>query len=151
MNCSADNQVTQLLRSARDGDETARRALVDVVYDDLRRIAHRLRGVGKFGDTLQATALVNMAFLSWEDKTRLPIPSDLADRSAFYKACALAMRQLIRDHLRKSRAIKRGGGAPQVSLQHYHEHATPAGTLSPAQHLDLDLALERLKKRNPRW
>ena len=110
-----------------------------------------MRGVGRFGDTLQATALVNKAFLDWEEHTSLPIPADLENRSTFYQACAMAMRNILRDHWEKQKAQKRGGGRRVLSLEGVDAAASTASGRDPCPFLDLDEALDRLKERNERW
>jgi RNA polymerase sigma factor (TIGR02999 family) len=104
-------EVTELLRAARDGDESASAALFRLVYADLKRVARRqLRGAGPA--TLTTTALVHEAYL------RLARPGNLElnDRTHFFAVAARAMRQILVDHARKRVAEKRGGGALALEL-----------------------------------
>lgn len=101
------SDLTQLLEQARAGDDGAMRRLFPLVYDELRRLAaHYLRGE-RSGHTLQATALVNEAFMklaggeaiAWESKTH------------FFNTAARAMRQILIDHARTKKRLKRSPGA----------------------------------------
>jgi len=59
----ADESVTQLLERVRQGDGNAVNALMPLVYTELRRLAHSYLGGSSRDRTLQATALVNEAYL----------------------------------------------------------------------------------------
>jgi RNA polymerase sigma-70 factor (ECF subfamily) len=98
--------VTGLLRSLSEGDETARDRLFIVVYDELRRLARRAMRSERPDHTLQPTALVNEAFL------RLAGTNDIEweDRRHFFAVAAKTMRRILVDHARGLRAAKRDGG-----------------------------------------
>ena len=123
-----------LLRDWRSGDEQALEQLTPLVYDHLRRIAARHLKSERPGHTLQATALVNEAFLRLAE-------SDLSvnDRAHFFAVAARTMRRILTDYGRARRAQKRGGGAMPVTL---HENAVAAG--SNVDIVELDDALEKL-------
>ena len=106
------NPVTELLRAWGGGDAQAPEALVPLVYAELRRQAQlALRREGE-GHTLQPTALVHEAWLRLGDQHDARWES----RAQFFAVAAQMMRRVLVDHARTRRALKRGGGAVQVSL-----------------------------------
>jgi RNA polymerase sigma factor (TIGR02999 family) len=134
-------QVSQLLLAWRAGDNAAFDRLMPMVYEELRRLAHRYMRRVPAGQTLQTTALVHEAYL------RLAGHGDVEwqNRAHFFAVCAQVMRGLLVDRARSRQAIKRGGGLHQVELR----DETPA----PSQDeklLALDDALERLSAVDPR-
>ena len=97
--------TTQLLRAAGAGVAGAADQLLPLVYDELRRIAARLMGQERAGHTLQATALLNEAFV------RLVEPgASYDDRAHFLRVAVRAMRHVLVDHARARAAHKRAGG-----------------------------------------
>jgi len=86
-------------------------ALIPFMYQDLRRIARRERQRVRAGLTLQTTALIHEAYLKLEHL------ESFNDDEHFLRACALAMRHILVNHARDRMAGKRGGGAPNVSLE----------------------------------
>jgi RNA polymerase sigma factor (TIGR02999 family) len=107
-----------------------------VVYDELKRIAHRhLREVGA-GDTLSTTELVHEAYLKLSPASG----SQWDNRAHFFGAASRAMRQVLVDFARKRQAMKRGGVQERVTLQSSHA----ALDLELDQMLALDTALDRL-------
>ncbi len=94
-------------------------SLMPLVYDELRRIASRYIRGERPGQTLQATALVNEAFV----RLAAERPRDFQNRTHFVAIAALSMRQILVQRARSRRAIKRGG-AP--------ERITPDDDISPA-------------------
>jgi RNA polymerase sigma factor (TIGR02999 family) len=104
--------VTQLLRAWSEGDDVALERLTPVVENELRRIAHRCMAREKPGHILQATALVNEAYLRLVD-----IPAvNWQDRTHFFAMCARLMRRILTDYARSHNYQKRGGGAVHISL-----------------------------------
>jgi len=87
--------------------------LMPLVYDDLRALAHKLFGARYSGLTLQPTALVNEVYLRLGTRDGL----EVRDREHFFQLAALAMRQILVDHLRARRAAKRGGSRARVVLE----------------------------------
>src|SRR4051794_4544689 len=104
-------EVTELLTHVRRGDEQAKARLFELVYAELRRIAHR-ELVRRRGGTLSTTALVHEAFLKLE---RLDGWSP-KDRSHLLALASRAMRQILVDATRLRVAGKRGAAAPHLSL-----------------------------------
>lgn len=111
--------VTELLARWRDGEVAARDALVEEVYDELRRIAQRQFRGERGGHTLQATGLVHEAFARLVGQRTVPA----ADRGQFFAIAARMMRRVLVDHARAKRAHKRGGGEAPVTLSDAHEVA----------------------------
>src|SRR5664279_2301158 len=114
---TAPNQVTQLLMSWRDGDREAFDRLVPLVYRELRQIAARYLNKERAGHTLQSTALVNEAYYRMVQQD-LP---EWRNRAHFFAVAAQVMRQILVDHARARRALKRGGDSARVSLEHAEE------------------------------
>jgi RNA polymerase sigma factor (TIGR02999 family) len=132
-----DHDVTGLLVAWREGDATAVDRLFPLVYQELRRIAHRQLSRERPDLTLGTTALVHEAYLKLVDQTR----AQWADRSQFFAISARAMRRILVDHARQHLAGKRGGRRERVNLDEE--------TLSLDQRADLlvavDEALDRLR------
>jgi RNA polymerase sigma-70 factor (ECF subfamily) len=137
---SQSKPVTQLLEELRQGDTRAHSKLVALVYPELRRIAAGYMKRERKNHTLQATALVNEAYLrlagcrSWED------------RAHFFAAAAHIMRQILVDYARQWSAEKRGGGALRVTL---HEWMA-VGEKDSCLVLEVDRLLKRLEQLDPR-
>jgi RNA polymerase sigma factor (TIGR02999 family) len=139
---SAEN-LTSLLIEWQEGDKTALDRLTPLVYDELRRIAHRYVRRERNGHTLETTALVNEAYL------RLAGSKNIAweNRSHFFAATAQVMRHVLIDHARRRLYAKRGGDAQHVPL----DDAISEMTEQRADELMvLNEALEELSKLDPR-
>jgi RNA polymerase sigma factor (TIGR02999 family) len=108
---AAAGDVTQLLARVRAGDEAAKERLFELVYAELRQVAHRELARRRRG-TMSTTALVHEAFLKFE---RLEAWS-LRDRSHLLALASRAMRQILVDAARVRVAQKRGGDAPHVAI-----------------------------------
>ena len=133
--------VTQLLAAWGKGDKSALDKLLPLVHAELRRIARRQMSQERDGHTLQATALVNEAYLRLAGQQGY----EWQNRAHFFAVCAQVMRHVLIDHARAHARDKRGGGAIQVSLD---EAAALAG--QPAEHLlALDDALQFLESVDP--
>ena len=107
-----EDGVTALLMAWHAGDSAAADRLFPLVYDELRRIAHRYLNGERPGHTLDTTALVHEAYLRLVDQTRTP----WADRFHFFGVAARLMRRVLVDYARQHRAEKRGGAPTRVSL-----------------------------------
>jgi RNA polymerase sigma factor (TIGR02999 family) len=135
------DDVTQLLAAWGTGDKSALDKLLPLVHAELRRIARRQMSQERYNHTLQATALVNEAYLRLAGQDRF----EWHNRTHFFAVCAQVMRHVLIDHARAHARDKRGGGAVQVSLT---EAAAFAG--QPAEHfLALDEALRFLESVDP--
>jgi RNA polymerase sigma-70 factor (ECF subfamily) len=135
---SADpkGEVTQLLADWSQGDPAALEKLAPLVYEELRRLAHRYMEGQRPDHTLQTTALVNEAYLRLADQKR----ANFTNRSHFLAVAAKAMRQILVNHAKAAQRQKRGGGASKVEL----DEAALVSPEQPQAILDLNDALERL-------
>jgi len=131
--------TTRLLRRASAGDELAAEELLPLVYDELRRIAGNLIGKERVGHTLQATALLNEAYV------RLVEPgAAFSDRAHFLRTAARAMRNVLVDHARARLAKKRGGGRRvDLDAEGLAVHENVGGLLA------VDEILERFAEADP--
>lgn len=106
------SQFTKLLQGWRGGDRKALDALLPLVYDELRRLAHRHLRNERPDHTLQSTALVHEVYF------RL-VGQDLPEwegRAHFFAIAAHLMRQILVDYARRHRASKRGSGVCMLTL-----------------------------------
>ncbi len=130
------NQITPLLRQMAEGDDGAANRLLEVVYDDLRRMAAGKMAREPSGQTLQATALVHEAWLR--------IGGDMQptwqNRAHFYSAAAEAMRRILIERARRRQAVRHGGGQARLNVDDLElSQAVP-----DARILAVSDALERL-------
>jgi RNA polymerase sigma factor (TIGR02999 family) len=105
-------QITRLLVDWRGGDQTALEQLIPLVHDELRRLARRHMAHERVGHTLQATALVNEAFVRLIDVRQVK----WQDRAHFFAMSSRLMRRILVDFARSKGYQKRGGGAQKVSF-----------------------------------
>lgn len=141
-------EITRLLKAWGQGDSAALDRLTPLVYEHLLRMARSYMRKERIGHTLQATALVNEAYLRLVDTRDL----DWRDRTHFFAVCARVMRRILVDAARSRAAVKRGGHADRV------EHSAPldldqlptAGAEMSAQICALDEALLALERIDPR-
>ena len=108
---AAANPTTLLLAWAR-GDETALDQLIPLVHEELRRLARRHMAGERPGHTLQATALVNEAYLRLIEVNQVR----WQNRAHFFAMASRVMRRILVDAARARGFQKRGGGAEKVSL-----------------------------------
>jgi len=130
------NTVSKLLANWQAGDSEALRAAFPLVYNELRRVAHRYLRKERPDHTLQSTALVHEAYLRLEKQGT----GQFENREHFIAICAQLMRQILVEHARSRNAAKRDGGF-RISLS--------GGVASKAPSLDmvaLDDALNELAK-----
>ena len=111
-------------------------ALVPLLYDELRRIAHYRLRAEQTGHTLETTGLVHEAYLRLAGSERL----DLADRAHLLAVAAQAMRHVLIDSAVRRKAGKRGGGLATVSL----DDVPVVDAARSEELLALDEALTRL-------
>ena len=102
--------VSQLLQAANRGDRLAAAELLPIVYAELRQLAAAKLAREATGQSLNATALVHEAYL------KLVGDQKFDGRGHFFAAAAEAMRRILVDQARTRKALKRGGGAPRVSV-----------------------------------
>lgn len=133
---SPQRQVTQLLCEWRSGDPSALEKLIPLVQPELQRLARHYMSLERPGHTLQATALLDDAYLQLADKAH----PQWQNRAHFFAAAAQLMRRIMVDHARERNAAKRGGGAIRVTL----DEAAAVTQTRADELLALDEALEKL-------
>jgi RNA polymerase sigma factor (TIGR02999 family) len=134
--------ATDLLLAWGRGEAGACDRLMPLVYDELRRLARRYMHNESPGHTLQASALVNEAYLRLVEVERLQVEN----RGHFFALAARMMRRLLIDSARARRNAKRGGHVHRVSLEDATAVIGDAGVDLHA----LDEALRRLERIHPR-
>ena len=134
-------ELTQLLADWGNGDRSALDKLFPLVHSELRRIAQRQMSQERPGHTLQATALVNEAYLKLAGQQGF----DWQNRAHFFAVCAQMMRHILIDHARAHARDKRGGGAVKVSLN----DALVVAEDQAAHFIALDEALRALERLDP--
>jgi len=117
-------------------------AVLDLVYAELHRQAHRYLQRERVGHTLQTTALVHEAYLKLSKQKSFPWQS----RSQFFSVAATLMRQILIDHARSKHRIRRGGKQDDLPLQ---TGFTLAVSDNRFDLLELDEVLERLAEKDP--
>ncbi|HVR23063.1 MAG TPA: sigma-70 family RNA polymerase sigma factor [Candidatus Polarisedimenticolia bacterium] len=138
----ATQDVTVLLAEVTKGDPKAAAELIPLVYDELRRLAGRYMRRERANHTLQATALVNEAYLKLVQHPSV----DWQNRAHFFGIAAQVMRHILVDHARGHLREKRGGGLEPVPLDE-------ALIFPPEQShelMKLDESLDRLTALDPR-
>jgi RNA polymerase sigma factor (TIGR02999 family) len=134
-------QVTELLHRWMQGDEEALRALVPLVYKELRRLAHYHLRSERPDHTLQSTALVHEVYLRLVGGQ----PVELPNRARFIAVASRLMRQILVDYARGRRASKRDGGCRIV-----FEDLAALPVNGDADLLALDDALRELSRIDER-
>jgi RNA polymerase sigma factor (TIGR02999 family) len=134
--------VTGLLLAWGKGDEAAFQQLVPLVERELHRIAKRCMAGERAGHSLQATALVNEAYLRLIDAQQVK----WQDRAHFLAMSARLMRRILVDWARSKRYQKRGGDALRVTF----DEALPVGDGRGEDLVALDEALQALAKFDER-
>lgn len=137
-----ENEITELLNATRVGVGPAPDRLLELVYDDLRRLAANYMRNERPGHTLQATALVHEAFVRLVDWKSVTWES----RAQFFAVAAQVMRRVLVDHARSKGADKRGGGAQKIAL----DEAVSFARDTDLSLLALEDALVRLEKTDRR-
>jgi RNA polymerase sigma factor (TIGR02999 family) len=140
---STDGDVSALLRAWSDGDQSAILALTPIVYDELHRLARHYMRRERPGHSLQATALVNEAYMRLADYTRM----QWQDRAHFFAVSAQVMRRILVEHARRHN-VKRGRGVQHVSLD--DAVIVGGGEAEQTDLLALDEALVALARIDPR-
>ena len=138
--------VTELLARWSSGDETARDALVPLVYDELRRIARRHIANQRENHTLQPTALVHEAYLRLAHNDS----STFRDRVHFFAMASQVMRQVLIDYARKAAAAKRGNNPVTVALDESLSREQDHVERTNLDLIALDHAMKQLAELDPR-
>ena len=134
--------LTQLLVDWRAGSKSALNKLLPLIHTNLHHLADRYMRSENAGHTLQATALVNEAFIKL-------VNADVTwqNRAHYMALSARAMRQILVDHARANRCDKRGGDAISVTL---HETRIVDHGQDNPDVLVVEEALEQLSDLDPR-
>lgn len=142
MDSAPELGVTGLLQAWSGGDANALERIVVLVYPELRKMAHRCLTGERPGHTLQATALVNEAYLRLVDIHSM----QWRDRAHFFAVGARIMRRILVDHARSKGYAKRGGGALRLD---FNEALVVSTETDPAL-VRMDDALTQLAAFDPR-
>ena len=130
--------LTQLLSDANHGNEVAYNKVFPMVYEELRKIAHRIRFKFYGLDTLNTTAIVHEAYIKL-----VRAEADWNNRHHFYGVAAKAMRQILLNAARKRKTLKRGDDQPVISLSELEECISLSDHASE-ELINLDEALNKL-------
>ena len=130
-------EVTELLVKWSAGDADALEKLLSIVYAELRRMADHYLRREQSDHTLQATALVHEAYLRLVKAQGL----EWQNREQFFGISANLMRQILVDHARTTRALKRGGKDSDLPLL---DESLTLSSKSDEDLLLLDEALDKL-------
>jgi RNA polymerase sigma-70 factor (ECF subfamily) len=134
--------VTELLLAWSEGDSSALDQLAPLVYQELHRLARYYMGQERPGHTLQATALVNEAYLRMVDVNRMR----WQNRAHFFAVSAQMMRRILVEFARRRHRDKRGGDLPRVTL----DEAMGVSADQETDLVALDDALGTLAAMDPR-
>ncbi len=127
-----------MLAAWNDGDADALDRLIDLLYPQLRRIAHQSLARRRTGDSLESAALANEAYLKLVRAGRIRCEN----RAHFLALCSQIMRRILVDHARRRGFAKRGGNALCVALDEVLLVAQARGI----EVLALDEALDSLAR-----
>jgi RNA polymerase sigma-70 factor (ECF subfamily) len=144
----AGHDLTGLLIEWREGNRAALDRLTPLVYDEIRRIAHRYVQREREGHTLQTTALVNEAYLRLAGKQQI----NWQNRAHFFAVTAQVMRHILIDYARRRHYVKHGGEAQRIAFDEAlaTEEAVLMTKPRAVELLALDEALNELAKFDPR-
>ena len=141
LSCENMSDATQLLTAVEQGEPQAAEKLLDLVYEELRRLAAIKMASLAPGHTLQPTALVHEAWLRLVGD-RNPT---FKDRAHFFRAAAEAMRHILIDRARRKQSKRHGGDYQRVDWEGFELAADSADD----QLLSVDEALEKLAREYP--
>ncbi|MDT7837912.1 ECF-type sigma factor [Aquabacterium sp. OR-4] len=136
-------EITTLIQQAGQGNGAAVSRLCELLYADLRRIAHARLCLGDGPQGLDTTALVHESYLRLVKLQQL----EVKDRGHFLTYAASVMRSVVVDLVREARTDRRGGGQCHITLDTAAANALPAGD---AQILAVHEALAELAGIDPR-
>lgn len=127
-----------MLVAWNDGDTDALNRLTDLLYPELRRIAHQQLARLRAGESLESAALANEAYLKLVRAGGIRC----GNRAHFQALCSQIMRRILVDHARRRRSAKRGGDALCVAL----DDALLTAQARGVEVLALDEALDALAR-----
>jgi RNA polymerase sigma factor (TIGR02999 family) len=135
------SDLTKILHATAQGDSSAARKLLPLVYDELRQLAARKMARESGTQTLQPTALVHEAWLrlggdeqpTWENRIH------------FFCAAAEAMRRILIDRARSKQAVRHGGGQQRLDV----DEVEIAAPMQEDELLAVNEALDRFSQHAP--
>lgn len=133
--------LSEVLKKSSNGDHASFDRLFTLIYNDFRRLAKSYLAHEAHADTLQATALVNEAYLRLAEQAQV----DWKNRSHLLAVGAIAMRRILVNHAIAAKRAKRGGAAARVTLSE--------DLIGAEQNLDVlavDQAIDALAKLDQR-
>ena len=136
------SKITQLLQKQSEGDKDLYDELIPLIYEKLRRIAHKRMLGERDGHTLNTTDVVHEAYLKLIEFDNI----NWQNRSHFYAIASQVMRNILIDYAKKKRAEKRGGDRNRVTLR----ESDASVEVDLDQLLSIHDALERLSKFDER-
>lgn len=136
------DRITHLLAHCAEGDAGAFDRLIPLVYDDLRRIAHRRLSLERSGHTLSTTAVVHEAYVQLVNQAT----ATWRDRAHFFAVASRVIRHVLIDYARARNTAKRGGDAIRIPLSDDLDGSEP----DMVELLAIDQALTDLAKLDPR-
>jgi RNA polymerase sigma factor (TIGR02999 family) len=142
---AAEIEITQLLRRVSSGDKSAEAELYTCIHSELRRLASAKLRHERPGHTLQATALVNEAYLKLVHNQSV----EWSGRNHFLALAAQSMRRILADYARSRNAAKRGSGVAAVPIDQVEKLLITVGQSGLVA--ELDCALVRLAQFRPDW
>ena len=138
----APEDVTSMLIQWSEGDRSALDRLIPVVYDELHQIAERYFRRERLDNTLQATALVNEAYIRLVNQSGV----SWQNRAQFFGIAATTMRRILVERARARKASKRGSGDYKLDLTDASDMPVDSSRLDL---LALDNALDELASFDP--
>jgi RNA polymerase sigma factor (TIGR02999 family) len=135
------SEATLLLTALEQGDPKANEKLLDLVYEELRRLAANKMARESPGQTLQPTALVHEAWLRLVGSNN----QQFKNRAHFFSAAAEAMRRILIDRARRKLRVRHGGDFERVDLDGL-DLAAPG---AERELLDVHEVLDKLAKERP--
>lgn len=133
--------LTQILQSIQQGDLNGAHRLMELVYDDLQRVAQNKLAQEPAGITLDAVGLVHETYLRMFDRKD---GVHWQNRKHFFGAAAEAMRRILIDNARKRRRFKRGGHCIRLDLSDIAEVEDGSDIL-----VEIDDCLEKFHALDP--
>ena len=144
-----EQEITDALAALSRGAPQAMDQLLPLVYQKLKRIAHRQLGAEVGGHTLSTTAVVHEAYLRLAGQTG----AEWVDRGQFFAIAARTMRRVLIDYARQHQAVRRGGQSRSAVALEFLEHGDSRAISVPDRAdslIALDEALEGLQRMDER-
>ncbi|QCK15621.1 ECF-type sigma factor [Mangrovivirga cuniculi] len=109
--------LTLLIQKSGADNKDATDKLFDLVYNDLKNLARKVRFSWRNENTINTTALVHEAYLKVLNSNEIEHKNKLH----FYRICGRAMRYILQDYSKKKNAGKRGGQASKVDVEIHNQ------------------------------